>query len=330
VSGTSLIVTDATVFPAAPFQITIWPVNVNPTKTNAEVARVTAIVSNTLTITRAQETTTARAIVVGDQVANTISTKPFTDLEALAAATSTITTTGTSTALAIPTGSGPLFIFANNGSTLTIQGIAAGGDGQRLHIFSIGGGNVVVQHNNAGASAAANKILCEPAQDFTLTAGVQSAAFTYDATAARWRQDNILGLFPVLSQAAGDIFYATNASAGIGRLNGTGLVQLNGASAPTLTTAGWPFTYTGKTGTYGAVAGDYVDCTANTFAVTLPAASSNANKAIIVVNSGAGTITIAHTGSDVVGNQGETSQTLNPGDSMTFTSGGAGNLWRIS
>jgi len=76
-SGTSLVVTtgDGVKFPAVPFNITIWPTGTNPLTTNAEIATVTAISTDTLTIVRAQEGTTARSVVVGDQIAATITAK---------------------------------------------------------------------------------------------------------------------------------------------------------------------------------------------------------------------------------------------------------------
>jgi hypothetical protein len=46
--------------------------------------RVTAISTDTLTITRAQESSSARTIVVGDQIAATITLKTLTDIEAMA------------------------------------------------------------------------------------------------------------------------------------------------------------------------------------------------------------------------------------------------------
>lgn len=69
-SGTSLIVAaaDGAKFPAAPFMLTIWPSGAQPTTTNAEIVEVTAVSTDTLTITRAVEGTSARTIVVGDQV----------------------------------------------------------------------------------------------------------------------------------------------------------------------------------------------------------------------------------------------------------------------
>lgn len=68
-------------FPAAPFNCTAWPSGVLPLATNAEIVRVTAVVGDVLSITRAQEGTTARAIAVGWQIANTITKKVITDIE---------------------------------------------------------------------------------------------------------------------------------------------------------------------------------------------------------------------------------------------------------
>lgn len=73
-SGTSLIVSTGTgaLFPTPPFNATIWPTGVAPIASNAEIVRVTAISTDTLTITRTQESTSARTIIVGDQIADTI------------------------------------------------------------------------------------------------------------------------------------------------------------------------------------------------------------------------------------------------------------------
>lgn len=68
-------------FPAAPFNCTVWPAGVNPIASNAEIVRVTAIVGDDLTIDRAQEGTSAVAIAVGYQIANTTSVKVFKDME---------------------------------------------------------------------------------------------------------------------------------------------------------------------------------------------------------------------------------------------------------
>jgi len=82
-AGASLSVTtgEGSRFPIVPFNATVWPSGQAPTPANAEIVRVTAIAGDTLTITRGQEATTARAIVAGDLIAATITAKTLTDIE---------------------------------------------------------------------------------------------------------------------------------------------------------------------------------------------------------------------------------------------------------
>jgi hypothetical protein len=82
-SGTSLTVAtgEGARFPAAPFNGTVCPAQALATPANAEIVRVTAIAGDVLTIVRAQEGTTARAIAIGDLIAATITAKTVTDLE---------------------------------------------------------------------------------------------------------------------------------------------------------------------------------------------------------------------------------------------------------
>lgn len=81
-SGTSMDVDDGTVFPTVPFNAVVWPANVTaPTDVNAEIVRVTNIATDTLTITRTQEGTSARSIQVGDRVMAAITDKTLTDIE---------------------------------------------------------------------------------------------------------------------------------------------------------------------------------------------------------------------------------------------------------
>jgi len=72
---------EGTRFPAPPFNATVWPASATPTPANAEILRVTAITGDNLTIVRAQEATAARAIVVGDLIAATITAKTLQDVE---------------------------------------------------------------------------------------------------------------------------------------------------------------------------------------------------------------------------------------------------------
>lgn len=104
-SGTSLTVTDASVFPAVPFNATICPTGAIPTPANAEIVRVTNIAGNVLTITRTQESTSARTVLVGDLIACTATAKVFADIETgyigVATAGSNITWTANSSGLSI-------------------------------------------------------------------------------------------------------------------------------------------------------------------------------------------------------------------------------------
>ena len=83
-SGTSLVVASGhgTRFPAVSFNATVWPAGEQPTPANAEVVRVSVIATDTFTIARAQESSSARTIVVGDNIAATVTAKTLTDAEA--------------------------------------------------------------------------------------------------------------------------------------------------------------------------------------------------------------------------------------------------------
>lgn len=82
-TGTSLVFAagGGALMPAPPFNMTVWPVSVQPLTSNAEIIRVTAIATDTATIVRQREGTTARTIVVGDQIAATITQKTLNDVE---------------------------------------------------------------------------------------------------------------------------------------------------------------------------------------------------------------------------------------------------------
>ncbi len=86
-SGTSLVVQagDGALLPQpstdGAFNLTVWPAGAAPLTSNAEIVRCTARSTDTLTITRAQEGTGARSILVGDQIALTITAKVVTDIE---------------------------------------------------------------------------------------------------------------------------------------------------------------------------------------------------------------------------------------------------------
>ena len=118
-SGTSLVVGagQGYLFPVVPFNATIWPTGVQPISTNSEIVKVTAIDSDTFTIVRTQEGTSARTVVVGDQIAATISNLTLTDMETVASSLTPFVLSSSGTGLqtlASATGqssSGCLFVF---------------------------------------------------------------------------------------------------------------------------------------------------------------------------------------------------------------------------
>ncbi len=65
--------------PVAPFQITVWPNGELPDPSNAEILTCSVKATDTLTIVRAQEDSTARAIIAGDRVSSGITLKFITD-----------------------------------------------------------------------------------------------------------------------------------------------------------------------------------------------------------------------------------------------------------
>lgn len=101
-TGTSLVVTggQGTVFPTPPFNVSIWPAGVQPLTTNAEIVTVTNISTDTLTITRLQESTSVRSILVGDQIAATVTAKTLTDIESYQQVSSSIAGVDTLTIVA--------------------------------------------------------------------------------------------------------------------------------------------------------------------------------------------------------------------------------------
>jgi hypothetical protein len=88
-SGTSLVLNSGqgALFPQpstdGAFNVVIWPTAAQPTAATAEIARVTARSTDTLTITRTQEGFGPRTVVVGDQVMMGPTAKVFSDYKLL-------------------------------------------------------------------------------------------------------------------------------------------------------------------------------------------------------------------------------------------------------
>lgn len=95
---------------------------------------------------------------------------------------------------------------------------------------------------------------------------------------------------------------ASGGSVGIGNSAPTSLLHVSGSFS-----AG----YVAKTANYTATIADYtINCTANTFQVTLPTAVGIAGRLYVITNSGAGTITVGTTSSETFANVVATPTTL--------------------
>jgi hypothetical protein len=108
---------------------------------------------------------------------------------------------------------------------------------------------------------------------------------------------------------------------GVGTSAPASSLQVNGSFATS---------YTSKTSAYAVDANDYtVDCTANSFTVTLPSAEGIAGRMYVIINSGSGIITVATSSKQTIGNSpnAPTQQSLPSGNSIRLQSTGA--KWRI-
>lgn len=84
--------------PTVPFKITVAPFGQLPTKSNSEIMLVTARSSETLTVARAQDGTTAKTFVAGDIVSNSITLSDVVGLDvAVSTASGTAAKVGTTT-----------------------------------------------------------------------------------------------------------------------------------------------------------------------------------------------------------------------------------------
>ena len=87
--------------------------------------------------------------------------------------------------------------------------------------------------------------------------------------------------------------------------------------------------YVTKTANYTITSSDYlVDCTANSFTVTLLTAVGNTGRSFVVKNSGTGTITIATTSSQTIDGQASGTVTLSQYEALEVISNGAN--WLIT
>lgn len=130
-------------------------------------------------------------------------------------------------------------------------------------------------------------------------------------------QGDIRSVQNIRISTAGNVSIGTNADA-------TSKLTVGGTFN---TTGGVSFPYVAKTATYTATTSDYeIDCTANTFTVSLPNSTAGLTQLFVVTNSGAGVITVTTVGgTQIVGNNGiATTATVAAGSSTTFHATGTG------
>lgn len=190
-SGTSLIITAGFVglFPAVPFNCTIWPSTASPTDANAEIVRVTNIVGDIFTIVRAQEGTTAKAIQSGYRIGNTVTAKVFTDIEnAMIMSISAGTSNATGNQVVFSNSNGVSFGASNNVITASFSGggggggaaISAGGNSQSTGtvVFSNSNGVTFGLSNNGVLTASHNALTAQSTQPVAASASNGSFLFS--------------------------------------------------------------------------------------------------------------------------------------------------------
>jgi len=181
-SGTSLTVSAGTgaLFPAAPYNCTVYPPSVAPDSSNAEIIRVTARVGDVLTIVRAQEGTTARSIAVGWQIANTMTVKTFTDIENAINVLPAFAIQSISGGTTVATG--PSIVFSNsnnvsfgvNGNTVTAS-VSGGGAALSAGTQSGNTGTIVFSNSNGISFGMSNSSIVTASYSVPSTAGLISA-----------------------------------------------------------------------------------------------------------------------------------------------------------
>jgi hypothetical protein len=121
-AGTSgAISASATIYLTTPFNATICPTGTTPDPSNSEIVRITAVSTDTLTITRAQESSTARTVVATDVIFAGPSAKTLTDVETAVGNLETLPINAqTSTTYTTVLGDAGKVITATNASAVTI------------------------------------------------------------------------------------------------------------------------------------------------------------------------------------------------------------------
>ena len=182
-SGTSVTVATGhgSRFPAVPFNATIAPAGTLPDPTNSEIVRVTARSGDVLTITRAQESSIARSVTVGDVIAATITAKTLTDIETSYAQETLRASVKTTNYTAAP---GELVPVDTTSGPVTVTLPAAPADRSRITVKHIIRG----ASNDVTVACSGSDVLNRTGggTSMTLPTSSQGATYQYNAAAAIW------------------------------------------------------------------------------------------------------------------------------------------------
>jgi hypothetical protein len=243
---------------------------------------------------------------------------------------STLKLPNTSTSTYIPYTSGAdnwvvSNVFRFDGTVLGVGNGATMGSTLGV-VWSIFNGNVTsgITHENANggtASIAQMRALANVA-----STSIQSFASGYTTSGYAVANGGALigngagGLSIIASNASGDLRFYSGGNTLRGSVNTTGVLNWQNALE---------FPYVAKTANYTATTTDYtIDCTANSFIITLPTAVGIVGRVYNIINSGAGTITIATTSSQLIGNIAPTTTILlYPGEVINLQSDNAN--WKM-
>jgi hypothetical protein len=140
-TGTSLVVDagDGALFPSTfPFNAVIWPVGELPLSTNAEIVKVTNVSTNTFTIERQKEGTSARTVIIGDRISATITAYTARTFRFLNPVVKTTTYT---------VDDNDDLVICNSATPFTVTLLAATGSGRVVNIKNINSGLVTIEGN---------------------------------------------------------------------------------------------------------------------------------------------------------------------------------------
>jgi hypothetical protein len=144
--------------------------------------------------------------------------------------------------------------------------------------------------------------------------GVTSGATTEVVTIIRGASSQT-GDLTQWQSSGGTVLSVVNSAGnvGIGTASPNSTTHINGSFATA---------YVAKTATYTATAADYtIDCTANTFTVTLPTAVGITGRIYVIKNTGTGVITVDGNSTETI--DGQLTQTLNQWNTLKIQSNGS-------